>query len=134
MSKPVVDHIGIIVADLEAGIATFQPLFGGEPPSRKEMPEVGLRIAVFAAANVAIELLQYTGTNDELAKRTMGEAPGVNHISFGVERLAEAIAAMQAAGAETMDGFPRQGAHGRVAFFEPASTGGVRLEVCEPKT
>lgn len=133
MNKPVVNHIGIIVADLEAGMAMFERLFASAPASVKEMPEVGLRIAVFEAANVAIELLQYTGTNDELAKRTMGGAPGVNHISFEVGKLAEAIAELEAAGARTMDGFPRQGAHGRVAFFEPASTGGVLLEVCEPE-
>ena len=133
MNKPVVNHIGIIVADLEAGIAMFKRLFGDDTASIKEMPEVGLRIAVFAATNVAIELLQYTGTNDEFAKRTMGESPGVNHISFGVEKLADAIAELEAAGAEIMDGFPRQGPHGSVAFFEPASTGGVLLEVCEPE-
>jgi methylmalonyl-CoA/ethylmalonyl-CoA epimerase len=134
MNKPVVDHIGVIVADLDATIAMFERLFGGAPASVKEMPEVGLKVAVFEAANVAIELLQYTGANDELAKRVMGQAPGVNHISFGVGKLAEAIAELEAAGARTMDGFPRQGAHGRVAFFEPASTGGVLFEVCEPQT
>jgi methylmalonyl-CoA epimerase len=133
MKKPVVNHIGIIVADLDAGIAMFKRLFASDPASLKEMPEVGLRIAVFEAANVAIELLQYTGTNDEFAKRTMGKASGVNHIAFGVESLADTIAELEAAGAETMSGFPRQGAHGRVAFFEPASTGGVLFEVCEPE-
>jgi len=132
MSEPVVNHIGIVVADLEAGIAMFERLFGAGPASRQEMPDVGLKIAVFEAANVAIELLQYSGTNDAFAKRTMGEAPGVNHIAFGVEKLADTIAELEAAGAETMAGFPRQGAHGRVAFFEPASTGGVRFEVCGP--
>ena len=134
MNKPVISHIGVIVADLDAAVAMFKRLFCGGPASLKEMPEEGLRIAVFEAANVAIELLQYTGTNDELAKRVMGEAPGVNHISFGVGKLADAIAELEAAGAKTMEGFPRQGAHGRVAFFEPESTGGVLFEVCEPPT
>lgn len=133
MNKPVVDHIGIIVADLDAGIEMFKRLFASDPASVREMPEVGLRIAVFEAANVAIELLQYTGANDEFAKRTMGTAPGVNHISFGVEKLADAISELEATGAKTMQGFPRQGAHGQVAFFEPASTGGVLFEVCEPE-
>ncbi len=133
MNKPVVNHIGIIVADLEAGIAIFRRLFGGDPARIKEMPEVGLRVAVFEAANVDIELLQYTGTNDELAKQTMGGASGVNHISFEVEKLADAIVELEAAGAQTMEGFPRQGAHGSVAFFRPASTGGVLFEVCEPE-
>jgi methylmalonyl-CoA/ethylmalonyl-CoA epimerase len=131
-TRPIVDHIGVIVPDLDAAVALFTKLFGGGPVKTKEMADVGLRIAEFAAANVTVELLQYTGENDAFAKDVMGEAPGVNHISFRVAGLASATEAVAAVGAKPMDGFPRQGAHGQVVFFEPASTGGVRFELCEP--
>jgi len=131
-SRPVVDHIGVVVPDLDAAVALFTKLFGGGPVKTKEMADVGLRIAEFAAANVTVELLQYTGDNDAFAKEVMGEAAGVNHISFRVEGLAAATEAVAGAGAKPMTGFPRQGAHGQVVFFEPASTGGVRFELCEP--
>ncbi|MDH3236835.1 MAG: VOC family protein [Alphaproteobacteria bacterium] len=130
--KPVVDHIGVVVPDLDAAIDLFTKVFGAGPALTKELPDVGLRIAEFAAANVTVELLQYTGENDGFAKDVMGEAPGVNHISFRVDALGAATKAVEAAGAKTMAGFPRQGAHGQVVFFEPASTGGVRFELCEP--
>jgi len=42
-----------------------------------------------------------------------------------------ALEAWSARGARVMDGFPRPGSHGRVAFFEPESTGGLLLEICE---
>jgi len=129
---PVVDHIGVVVPDLDAAIALFSQLFGGGPAMTREMPEVGLRIAEFKAANVAVELLQYTGDNDAFAKEVMGTAPGVNHISFRVGKLGPATAAVEATGARKMDGFPRQGAHGQVVFFAPETTGGVRFELCEP--
>jgi methylmalonyl-CoA/ethylmalonyl-CoA epimerase len=131
-TRPVVDHIGVIVPDLDAAVALFTKLFGGGPVKTKEMADVGLRIAEFAAANVTVELLQYTGENDAFAKDVMGEVAGVNHISFRVEGLAAATEAVAAAGAKPMAGFPRRGAHGQVVFFEPASTGGVRFELCEP--
>jgi methylmalonyl-CoA/ethylmalonyl-CoA epimerase len=131
-SRPVVDHIGVIVPDLDAAVALFTKLFGAGPVKTKEMADVGLRIAEFAAANVTVELLQYTGENDAFAKGVMGEVPGVNHISFRVDGLAAATQAVEAAGAQPMAGFPRQGAHGQVVFFEPTSTGGVRFELCEP--
>jgi methylmalonyl-CoA/ethylmalonyl-CoA epimerase len=132
VDRPVVDHIGVVVPDLEAAIALFTKLFGAPPAMTKALPDVGLKIAEFAAANVTVELLQYTGTNDDFTKDVMGAAPGVNHISFRVEALGPATAAVEAAGARAMAGFPRQGAHGQVVFFEPASTGGVRFELCEP--
>jgi len=129
---PTVDHIGVVVPDLNAATALFSKLFGGGPSITKELSDVGLRIAEFQAANVTVELLQYTGENDAFAKSVMGDETGVNHISLRVGALGPATAAVEAAGARTMKGFPRRGAHGQVVFFEPASTGGIRLELCEP--
>ncbi|MBZ0217439.1 MAG: hypothetical protein K8F25_12850, partial [Fimbriimonadaceae bacterium] len=79
------------------------------------------------------ELLQYFGENDGFAKQVMGERSGLNHFSLAVENITDAIAGLEAAGAETMAGFPREGAHGRVAFFKPATTGNILFEVCEPE-
>ncbi|MGE0735348.1 MAG: VOC family protein [Alphaproteobacteria bacterium] len=132
MSRPRVDHIGVIVTDLGAAIALFEKLFGGAKPHIKELPDVGLRVAEFEAENVTIELLEYTGHNDAFAKQVMGERLGINHVSFGVADLAASIDAVAAAGAVRMAGFPRQGAHGKVAFFDPRSTGGLLFELCQP--
>ncbi len=132
MTKTHIDHIGIIVDDLEASIKMFSGLLGDGPSTTKEMPDMGLKIAEFETANITIELLQYTGSNDGFAKEIMGEKSGVNHISLRVEEVSEAISKIEAAGIETMAGFPRGGAHGQVAFFKPETTGNVLIEVCQP--
>lgn len=126
-----IDHIGIIVSDLEQAAARLRPLFG-EHSTIKELPDVGLRVAEFHAANVAIELLQYTDCNAHFARRVMGERLGLNHISARVESVERAVEDLNAAGFRTMDGFPRQGAHGRVAFFEPDDVTELLFEVCQP--
>ena len=131
MNAPHIDHIGIIVADLEAAIERLGALFGGVPVI-KELAEVGLRVAVFRAANITVELLQYSGTNDAFARRVMGERLGLNHVSARVEDLERSLAKLRAAGLEPMEGFPRQGAHGRVAFFEPDALTGLLFEICQP--
>lgn len=132
MSKARIDHIGIIVDDLEASVAMFSKLLGAEPDKRRDMRDVGLRIAEFETANVTIELLQYSGENDAFAKAVMGEKSGINHFSLAVENIDVALTRMAETGAEAMSGFPRAGAHGRVAFFKPETTGDILLEVCEP--
>lgn len=132
MSKAHIDHIGIIVDNLEASVAMFSGLLGAGPDKRKDMPDVGLKIAEFETANITIELLQYSGKNAAFAKEVMGEESGVNHFSLAVGNISDAIAGMEATGAEMMKGFPRQGAHGRVAFFDPKTTGNILLEICEP--
>ncbi len=132
MTRPTIDHVGVVVADLDQAVARLAPLFGGPPPTLREMPDVGLRVAEFEAANLTVELLQYTGGNDALARRTMGDAPGLNHISTRVEDLPEAVAALTAKGFALQEGFPLQGAHGEVAFFKPDPATGLLLELCRP--
>lgn len=133
MSGTHIDHIGIVVADLDQAIERLGALFGGSPVV-KELAEVGLRVAEFQAANVTVELLQYTGTNDAFARRVMGERLGLNHVSARVEDVERSLAELRAAGLHPMQGFPRQGAHGRVVFFEPDAVTGLLFEICQPDT
>lgn len=131
MSAPHIDHVGILVADLDAALERLKPLFGA-PAQVKELADAGLRVAEFQAANVTIELLQYTG-DAQFARRVMGERLGLNHISARVEDVERSLAALTAAGLRPMEGFPRQGAHGRVAFFEPDPVSGLLFEICQPE-
>jgi len=132
VSAPHIDHVGILVADLEAAIERLQPLFGA-PAQVKDLADVGLRVAEFRAANVAIELLQYTD-EARFARQVMGERLGLNHLSARVENIERSLAALVAAGLKPMEGFPRQGAHGRVAFFEPDAASGLLFEICQPES
>ena len=131
MSGPHIDHIGIVVADLDAAVRRLKPLFG-DSIRMKDLADVGLRVAEFRAANVTVELLQYTGKNDAFARQVMGERLGLNHISARVADVERSLAELRAAGLRPMEGFPRQGAHGRVAFFEPDAVSGLLFEICQP--
>ena len=132
MSAPTIDHIGIIVADLDAALERLEPLFG-VPSQVKEIVDAGLRVAEFHASNVTIELLQYTG-EAQFARNVMGERLGLNHVSARVDDLEGSLAALTAAGFKPMEGYPRQGAHGRVAFFEPDPVSGLLFEICQPES
>ena len=132
-APPYIDHIGIVVADLDQAIEKLKPLFG-MPARTKELPEVGLRVAEFDAANLVIELLQYTDCADGFAQQVMGQRLGLNHLSARVSNVEQSVTALQQAGFTPMAGFPRQGAHGRVAFFEPDAVTGLLFEVCQLDT
>ncbi|UCE30706.1 MAG: VOC family protein [Burkholderiales bacterium] len=127
-----IDHIGILVEDLEQAALRRRPLLGS-PARVRELPDAGLRVAEFRAENVTIELLQYTARDAAaLARRTMGEGPGLNHVCAQVEDLDASVAALRGEGFEPMEGFPRQGSHGRIVFFHPDPVTGLLLEVCQP--
>jgi len=133
MNEPYVDHIGMIVHDLDEALRLFENLFDLKPARVLDMDEVGLRIATLKASNVDLELIQYMDQREGIARRTMGDRKGINHVSFRVKDVSASLEQFQQKGAEVIDGFPRQGSHGLVAFFRPESTAQILLEICERK-
>ena len=129
----IIDHIGIIVRDLDHTLALWEKLFALKPTIIHDMPEVGLRIAHLKARNVEIELLQYTSAGEGFGRKVMGSSPGVNHLSVRVERVDDSVQDYERHGVTAQEGFPRQGSHGRIAFFEPETTDGILIEICEEK-
>jgi methylmalonyl-CoA epimerase len=130
MNQPYVDHIGIIVDNLDRSIALFEALFDLGPSKIKDLPEAGLRVAHLPARNIEIELIQYTGP-DTFGEKVMGGKRGINHLSVRVKDMGKALNECAQKGLTVMDGFPREGSHGRVAFLDPDTTQGILLEMCE---
>lgn len=131
MSPPSISHIGIIVEDLDRTMMLFEELFGLAPAGIKELPDVGLRIGHMHARNIDLEFIQYLSHESGLADSVMGRKSGLNHFSFHVNDMATALTELQGKGVKVMEGFPRQGSHGRVAFFQPDTTGQILLEIGE---
>ncbi len=130
MNRPRIDHIGLMVADLDAAVARLRPVFGDDV-SYKDLPQYELRTAIFQTANLAVELLQYTG-EAAFARGVMGSRLGLNHVSAEVADAEASIAALEERGYAVKDGFPTEGAHGTVAFFEPDNVTGLLFEICQP--
>jgi methylmalonyl-CoA/ethylmalonyl-CoA epimerase len=131
MTLPDIDHIGIIVEDLDESLGLFERLFDMKPTKIAHMPEAGLKIAHLRARNVGIELLQYTSDEEGIGRVAMGPGKGINHISIPVEDMTFALQDFQEKGIKVVEGFPRPGSHGQVAFFIPETTQGILLEICE---
>ncbi|MCC7121846.1 MAG: VOC family protein [Gammaproteobacteria bacterium] len=132
MTAPRIDHIGIIVADLDTAVAAVAKMLPGAPVTRRSIPDAGLEVAEFAAANVIVELLQYADRGDGFGRAVMGSTSGVNHLSLAVPDLDAALAALHADGIEPAAGFPRHGAHGRIAFLPREPHTGLLFELCQP--
>jgi methylmalonyl-CoA epimerase len=130
MNQPYVDHIGVIVENLDQSIALFEALFDLHPSEIKELPEAGLRVVHLQAQNIEIELIQYTGVHS-FGQKVMGPDRGVNHLSVRVKDIQSALKDCEEKGLKVMEGFPRKGSHGQVAFFDPETTQDILLEIGE---
>ena len=130
-APPKIDHIGVIVADLEQASFTFGRLLGIKPSLIKDMPEAGIRLVRFEAANIAIELIQYLEGKSDFGRQVMGDAVGLNHLSIDVADMPTAIKHLTEAGLSLQDGFPTEGSIGSVAFFDPDPSTGILFEVSQ---
>lgn len=129
---PYVDHIGILVPDLDASIALYDRLFDVPLDWARDRPDLGMRIAMVQTGNVTLELIQYTEDRDDFTRRAMGRTPGVNHLCFHIDDVGRSIERLARDGVRIAEGFPARGAHGDVAMFDPAGTEGALIEVCRP--
>lgn len=128
-----ISHIGIAVADLEAGIAFYEKL-GLKLESIEEVPSQKVKVAFFPCGDTRIELLAPMSEDSPIAKFIEKKGEGIQHIAFGVDDLPAELQKAEESGIQLIDKEPRPGAHGAdIAFLHPKSTSGVLIELCKEK-
>lgn len=128
------DHIGIAVEDLDAGIANYTRLLGAAPGKVETVASEAVRAAFFAVGDTRIELLAATDPSSAVAKFIAKRGPGIHHLCFAVPDLDRALSDLAAEGVAPLTTGDRYGAGGhRVAFFHPKQTGGALIELVEVK-
>ena len=128
------DHIGIVVDDLEAAIAQYTTVFGFALHQRDDVPSQGMRTATLTLAGTAVELMQSTSPSGVLARFREKRGTGVHHLAYQVEDIAAALQALRQSGVALVDSEPRKGGGGNlIAFLHPKDTGGVLMELCQPE-
>lgn len=123
-------HVGIVVDDLEAAVASYERLFGARVAARWAS-DVGVKVAMFEVGGTGLELVQYTGPIVERFGAVLARREGVHHVCFRVDDLDAALRDVEARGLRVVPGFPLEGVHGRIAFLEPEPTSGLITELCE---
>ena len=126
------DHVAIVVADLESTLAFYVETLGFTQLYRETIAEQGVEAVGIRAGESVIELLRPLDAASPIAK-FRGEAPTrMHHIAYTVGDIVAELARLGAAGVRLIDQAPRTGAHGNsIAFLHPTSTGGVLTELCE---
>lgn len=129
-----IEHIGIAVKSLDEAIPYWENVLGLKCYSIEEVADQKVKTAFFMVGQTKIELLESTSEDGSVAKFIEKKGPGVHHIAFAVDGVAEALADAEAAGVALIDKAPRNGAEGlSIAFLHPKSTLGVLTELCEDK-
>lgn len=129
-----IDHVAIIVRNIEQALAFYRDTLGIEPSEIKEVLTEQVRIAFLPLGGPGgseIELVEPSSTNISLLKFLEKRGEGLHHICLEVENIEAALAELQEKGAPVLDQTPRTAAEGRAIFIHPKGTNGVLLELLE---
>jgi methylmalonyl-CoA/ethylmalonyl-CoA epimerase len=128
-----IHHVGYVVADLDAGLATLSRAFALTVTVREVMEAQGVEaLMAEGRAGGAIELIRPLDPEGAIARFMAARGEGFHHVAFAVPDVDAALARLAAAGTEVIDATGRRGLGGhRVGFIHPRSTLGVLTELVQ---
>lgn len=129
-----IDHVAIVVKDLEKTIDLYTNTLGFKQIYRETVADQGIEAVGLEAGDSVIELLRPLDEQSPIAKYRGDAETKMHHTAYRVADLEAELARLKAAGVRLIDEHPRKGAHGNlIAFLHPKSTAGVLVELCQPE-
>ncbi len=128
------NHVAIVVPDLEAAAALYRDVLGAEVSAPVPLPAHGVTVVFVTLPNAKIELLEPLGADSPVRGfLERNPAGGVHHLCFEVADIRAARDRLVAAGARVLgSGEPAPGAHGKpVLFLHPKDFSGTLIELEE---
>jgi methylmalonyl-CoA epimerase len=126
-----VDHIGILVTNIDDAIALYRDCFGAEAGTIQTLADRGVKAAILSLGQgTNLELLEPL-PDSNMAKVLEKRGEGLHHITFEVDDVDEEINRLAERGMELIDKKARPGFEGIVAFVHPKSVRGVLVELCQ---
>ena len=130
--KARLDHVGIIVRDLERALEFYRDALGLEVAPAERVVSQRVTVTDVALAGARLELLQADDADSPGGRFLGRRGPGLHHITLAVDDLSATLARLRARGVRLIDETPRTGAGGsRIAFIHPSSAEGVLVELKE---
>lgn len=127
-----IDHVAIVVKDLEAAIRLYTRTLGFKEVFREVFYDQGVETVGLEAGGSFVELLWPLDENSAIARYRGDAATKLHHTAYRVADIEAKLTELKAAGVALIDERPRRGAHGSlIAFLHPKATGGVLIELCQ---
>jgi len=126
-----IDHIGIVVRDIQEALNVYEAALGLPLREVVDVPDDKVEVAFLPIGESNVELVQPTSDDTGTARFLEKRGEGVHHICIEVEDLDQTLGRLKASGVRLIDEVPRRGARGRVAFVHPKGAHGVLIELVE---
>ncbi|HSN40322.1 MAG TPA: VOC family protein [Burkholderiales bacterium] len=127
-----IEHVGVVVRDVEASRRLWEDCFGIRLGGVEDIDGRPVRLALYPVGESMVELIAGTAPDSRHARMIADGKGGLNHICFEVEDIDEALAELKAKGVPLLDQVPRIGHAGcRIAFIDPKATENCLIELAQ---
>jgi methylmalonyl-CoA/ethylmalonyl-CoA epimerase len=126
-----IDHIAVVVENLDAALATYRDGLGMKVSRIETIPEQDVRIGFLPSGDSEIELLEPINPDSGVARYLAKRGEGLHHICLEVDDIRQTLADLKDRGIQLINETPQRGAYGMVAFIHPKGASGVLIELLE---
>ncbi len=127
-----INHIAIVVEDIEQALAFWRDTLGLELSHVEDVPDQNAVVAFLPTGESEVELVKPTDPESGIARYLAKRGPGMHHICFEVDDLEGMLAHLKDQGVRLINEEPVIGTGGKkIAFIHPKSTHGVLVELYE---
>ena len=127
-----INHVAIVVNDLDEAIRTYHDRLGLTVSKRLLMPEQEVEIAFLPAGESAIELISPVTETSGVAKYLAKRGEGLHHICLETPDVTMSLAELAARDVQLINQELIRAAEGLGFFVHPKAAHGVLIEFLEP--
>jgi methylmalonyl-CoA/ethylmalonyl-CoA epimerase len=128
-----IDHIGIVVEDIDAALPLYRERFGMPQEHRETLEHQAVEAVLLKIGHGHVELIAPTDSESGVARFLEKRGPGMHHVAYRSADIHADVERLAAAGMRVIGDEPHPGIGGSLAIFiHPKSTGGVLTELVQP--
>ena len=127
-----IHHVAVVVRDLEAALAFWRDTLELPLIKSADLPDQGVRAALLACGPAELEVISPTTPDTGVARFLESRGEGVHHLCFESDDVVREVRRFVGTGVDMLDGKPRQGLAGKIAFVHPRSCGKLLVELATP--
>ncbi|HOF25540.1 MAG TPA: methylmalonyl-CoA epimerase [Anaerolineaceae bacterium] len=128
--KPIkINHVAIVVQDIDAALNFWEQTFGLELDHVEDVPSQKSKVAFLPLGESEIELVQPTTSDSGLANFLEKRGEGMHHICIEVEDIDATLAELKSKGVRLINDVPEELPGRKMAFIHPKAANGVLVEL-----
>ena len=127
-----IDHIGIMVDDLDAALRFYTETFGLTGGPIETHAEPPIRRCCLRIGDTELELIETSDPEQTMMRLLPHKGPGIYHVALRVEDVDSAAAELTARGVPLADEL-REGGDMRIQYLHPDAAQGTMIELVTRK-